>query len=302
MNFNCLIPELRVFDLEKSKKFYTEILGFSIAYQREDFAMVVLEDCQIMLQKLTLPSPQGSWNVSEDMKYPLGRGINFQIILPDISKVYNSLKKEKVKIFIDLLLSDYQENDIINNVLEFLVQDPDGYLLRFQQDITCWRLGNNQKLSDELFNLVLSGEKTATSYLYDENEKIESGFSVLTNWNKTKKTAVLPFFFVFCFVGKNLYYPQYFVEQYYRNNVYNPENHRAEDQHQYCKQSCDKTLFCDAANKSVNCPDNVKYGQSQNYFDDFGQRVKAFNYCVHNSPPILLLPLYTVVITISRGY
>ena len=190
MNFNCLIPELRVFDLEKSKKFYTEILGFSIAYQREDFAMVVLEDCQIMLQKLTLPSPQGSWNVSEDMKYPLGRGINFQIILPDISKVYNSLKREKVKIFTDLLLSDYQENSIVNHVLEFLVQDPDGYLLRFQQDITDWQLGDNQKLSDELFSLVLSGEKTATSYLYDENEKIESGFSVLTNWKKTEKLLI----------------------------------------------------------------------------------------------------------------
>lgn len=135
MNFNCLIPELRVFDLEKSKKFYTEVLGFEIKYARDDFAMVVLGDCQIMLQQLTLPSQKGSWNVSEDMKYPLGRGINFQIILPDISKVYYSLKRKNETIFIDLLVSDYKENDIINHVLEFLVQDPDGYLLRFQQDI-----------------------------------------------------------------------------------------------------------------------------------------------------------------------
>lgn len=102
-------------------------------------------------------------------------------------------------------------------------------------------------------------------------------------------------FFVFCFVGKNLYYPQYFVEQYYRNNVYNPENHRAEDQHQYCQQSCDQTFFCKTADKSVNCPDNVKYRQCQNYFDDFGQRVKAFYNCVHNSTSNLVYNYYTPV-------
>lgn len=135
MKFNCLIPELRVFDLKKSKKFYTEILGFKVEYSRSDFAMVVLGECQIMLQQLTLPSVNGSWNVTDDMEYPLGRGINFQIILPDIMPIYNSLKQKNVPIFIDMLISHYKKNDIVYNVKEFLVQDPDGYLLRFQQDI-----------------------------------------------------------------------------------------------------------------------------------------------------------------------
>ena len=187
MHFNCLIPELRVFDLEKSKKFYTEILGFEIAYARNDFAMLVLGNCQIMLQQLTLPSSNGSWNVTDDMKYPLGRGVNFQIILPDISQVYNSLKQHNIKIFIDLLVSDYQENEIINHVLEFLVQDPDGYLLRFQQDIVGWHFGDNKKMADELFDLVVKGNKTATSYLYNKNDKLNTGFSILANWDKTKK-------------------------------------------------------------------------------------------------------------------
>ena len=77
MDFNCLIPELRVFNLEKSIQFYTQILGFKIEYSRSDFAMLVLGKCQIMLQQLTLPSQIGSWNVTDDMTYPLGRGINF---------------------------------------------------------------------------------------------------------------------------------------------------------------------------------------------------------------------------------
>ena len=59
MKFNCLIPELRVFDIKKSKEFYTEVFGFRVEYEREDFAMMVLGDCQIMLQELTLPSRKG---------------------------------------------------------------------------------------------------------------------------------------------------------------------------------------------------------------------------------------------------
>ena len=50
-------------------------------------------------------------------------------------------------------------------MLEFLVQDPDGYLLRFQQDIVDWHFGDNKNMADELFDLVLKGDKTATSYL-----------------------------------------------------------------------------------------------------------------------------------------
>ena len=135
MNFNCLIPELRVTNLKKSKDFYTNTLGFKVEYEREDFAMVCLDKCQIMLQQLTLPSAPGSWNVSDDMQYPFGRGINFQIILPEIKSVYNKIKKHKYPIFIDLIESNYKENDINYHVLEFLVKDPDGYLLRFQQDL-----------------------------------------------------------------------------------------------------------------------------------------------------------------------
>ncbi len=187
MEFNCLIPELRVSDLEKSKMFYTKILGFKIEYEREDFAMVVLGKCQIMLQQLILPRVEGSWNVSEDMKYPFGRGINLQIILPDISIIYNSLKHNNIKLFIDLLLSDYQENDLNNHVLEFLVQDPDGYLLRFQQEVEDWCFADDKETADLLFNLVKKGDKTATSYIYEEHMKLNKGFSILTNWDKTER-------------------------------------------------------------------------------------------------------------------
>lgn len=135
MKFNCLIPELRVTNLSSSKEFYTKTLGFKIEYERSDFAMVSLNNCQIMLQQLTLPSVPGSWNVSDDIIYPFGRGINFQIILPNIMNIYKRLKQQNYPIFIEPIESHYKENDIDNHVLEFLIKDPDGYLLRFQQDL-----------------------------------------------------------------------------------------------------------------------------------------------------------------------
>ena len=36
MKYNRLIPELTVTNIERSKEFYTELLGFEIAYERPE--------------------------------------------------------------------------------------------------------------------------------------------------------------------------------------------------------------------------------------------------------------------------
>ena len=69
------------------------------------------------------------------------------------------------------------------------------------QNLEVWHLGKNKKQANKLFKLVLRGKKIATSYLYDENEKLTSGsYSILTNWDKKKQiliqttnTEVVPF-------------------------------------------------------------------------------------------------------------
>lgn len=165
-------------------------MGFKVEYERKDFAMMVQGDCQIMLQQLTLPSREGSWNVSDDMKYPFGRGINLQIIYPDISHIYCSLKRHRKDIFIDLLISDYIENGYVNHVLEFLVQDPDGYLLRFQQDIEDFCVGNDKETADEFFDMI-TREKNTSSNFYKEKTDSSYIFSILTNWDKTDRVVVL---------------------------------------------------------------------------------------------------------------
>lgn len=126
MKFNSLIPELSVTDIEKSKKFYLN-LGFKIMYERKEdkFCFLYLEDNQIMIEEIN-----NNWNVGE-MKYPFGNGINISMTVSDIDSFYESIISKKIVLFREIKTSKYRVDDIIYEDKEFLLQDPDGYLLRF---------------------------------------------------------------------------------------------------------------------------------------------------------------------------
>ena len=51
---NKLVPELSVSSFEKSLDFYTRVLGFSVAYQREEegFAFLTINGAQLMIDEL----------------------------------------------------------------------------------------------------------------------------------------------------------------------------------------------------------------------------------------------------------
>lgn len=126
MTFNKLIPELSVSDIEKSLKFY-QTLGFKIMYERKDdkFCFLELDGNQIMIEQIN-----DNWNVGV-LKYPFGRGINISMSIDNVEEYYNKLIKLNIKIFKELKKSKYRVNDVIYEDIEFLLQDPDGYLLRF---------------------------------------------------------------------------------------------------------------------------------------------------------------------------
>ena len=126
MKFNSLIPELSVTDIEKSKEFYLN-LGFKIMYERKEdkFCFLYLEDNQIMIEEIN-----NNWNVGE-MKYPFGNGINISMTVRDIDSFYERIISKKIVLFIKIKTSKYRVDDIIYEDKEFLLQDPDGYLLRF---------------------------------------------------------------------------------------------------------------------------------------------------------------------------
>ena len=127
MDFNKMIPELSVFDIEQTKRFYND-LGFKIEYERpeEKFVFMSFQDSQFMFEQIH----DYGWNIG-DLIYPLGRGINFSIAVDDIEGLYKLVKTLNLEIYRELNRSIYKVNGTEETQTEFLIQDPNGYLLRF---------------------------------------------------------------------------------------------------------------------------------------------------------------------------
>ena len=132
MYWNKIIPELSVTNLENSLNFY-KTAGFKVEYERPEnkFAFISLGEIQFMLQEL---SPDDKWDVGP-LKYPFGNGINFQLEISNLNKVYKNLKDSNYKITFDIEENWYRQDDKLLGNKEFLIQDPDGYLLRFFEDL-----------------------------------------------------------------------------------------------------------------------------------------------------------------------
>lgn len=134
MIFNKCIPELDVTNLKRALDFYL-LCGFKIEYERKEdkFAFLSLEGTQLMLQEL---SEENKWYVG-NLEYPFGRGVNFQVEVDDVESIYNKLKENNYKIAFPMEEKWYRDGNLLFGCKEFLVQDPDGYLFRFQSDLGC---------------------------------------------------------------------------------------------------------------------------------------------------------------------
>ena len=84
-----------------------------------------------MLQEIT---KNNKWDIAP-LTYPFGNGINFQLEVENLDAIYNNFKNSNYKITFDIEENWYrQDNKLLGNK-EFLIQDPDGYLLRFSEDL-----------------------------------------------------------------------------------------------------------------------------------------------------------------------
>lgn len=134
MEFNQLIPEFDVFNLEETLHFYVDLLGFKIEYDRKEerFAYLSFENVQIMVQEID--GGNNKWQTGA-LEYPLGRGINFEIDVDSIDGIYNRLKNANYEIFVDIEEHWYRQDNVLLGNREFLVKDPNGYLLRFSEEL-----------------------------------------------------------------------------------------------------------------------------------------------------------------------
>ncbi len=128
-----LTPELYCTDISISLPFYTNILGFTIEYQRpeEGFAMLERQGARIMLDQIGVDR---TW-LPAALEYPFGRGINLQIETDHVMTLYETVQKSGSTIFLPIENKWYRADDLCLGCRQFIVQDPDGYLLRFAESL-----------------------------------------------------------------------------------------------------------------------------------------------------------------------
>ncbi len=126
-----LVPELTVSDIAESLAFWCDGLGFAIAFDRPAarFAYLTRGLLQVMLCERN-----GRWEPAE-MRRPFGRGINLQLAVDRIDPVLASLERIGWPLYEAPADAWYRIGDHEGGQREFLVQDPDGYLLRFAEDL-----------------------------------------------------------------------------------------------------------------------------------------------------------------------
>ncbi|MCZ8153017.1 MAG: VOC family protein [Rhodobacteraceae bacterium] len=124
----ALVPELLVADLARSRAFYCDLCGFAVRFARPEDRFLYLElgAAQIMLEEMG----EEAW-VTGPMQAPFGRGINLQIEVEAVAPIAARLAAAGVVPFRALHEAWYREGDVEHGQAQLLVQDPDGYLLRF---------------------------------------------------------------------------------------------------------------------------------------------------------------------------
>jgi catechol 2,3-dioxygenase-like lactoylglutathione lyase family enzyme len=129
-----LVPELDVTDLDASLAFYCDVLGFQVRYLRpeERFAYLKREGAELMLEEAAGP---GRRFRTAPLERPFGRGANFQIQVTDAPGLVERVRGAGAPILIDLEDRWYRRGDGEVGNRQFVVVDPDGYLLRFFEDL-----------------------------------------------------------------------------------------------------------------------------------------------------------------------
>lgn len=140
ISFNPLLPEMIVSNLKDSLRFYCKIVGFNVEYERPEdgFAFITYHGSQLMLEQDSYKVTP--WRV-EPLEQPYGRGMNLSIECPNVSKLAKDLVDSGYALRKPIEEFWYREDKHLQGESNFLVLDPDGYLLRFAQDLGSKPLG-----------------------------------------------------------------------------------------------------------------------------------------------------------------
>ena len=127
-NWARCTPEILVSNFQASLAFY-KMLGFVDMYQRENFAYLDYQGAQFMIAQR-----DGGWETGE-MERPFGRGVNFQFSTNELDALMARVEKAGLPLYEGKKEKWRDLGGHKGGSVEYLVQDPDGYLLRFHQNI-----------------------------------------------------------------------------------------------------------------------------------------------------------------------
>ncbi|GAB6403977.1 bleomycin resistance protein [Pseudomonas sp. MHK4] len=135
MKMNALVPEMIVSDVQRSLAFYCQVLGFQVEYERPEhkFAFLSFQGSQLMLEEDDLQA-SSPWRVGP-LEPPYGRGMNLSIRCADANALAKAIEDAGIALRKPIEECWYRDNEREHGELNFLVLDPDGYLLRFNQSL-----------------------------------------------------------------------------------------------------------------------------------------------------------------------
>jgi catechol 2,3-dioxygenase-like lactoylglutathione lyase family enzyme len=130
----ALVPELAVTDLVASLAFWRDTLGFAVAYARpeEGFAYLKRGGAAVMLDQIGLGRDFDGGHLPRER--PFGRGVNLQIGIPALAPLVRALEDAAWPLFLPPETRVYRTDRGPVAQRQFVVADPDGYLLRFFED------------------------------------------------------------------------------------------------------------------------------------------------------------------------
>ena len=123
-----LVPEFAIADIVRSLAFYVGVLGFRILWERpeEGFAYLEREGAELMLDV-----PGANPWLAGPLQHPYGRGVSLQIEVSDVNALHAAVLAAGAPIFLPMEDKWYRAGDDLLGNRQFIVLDPDGYLLRF---------------------------------------------------------------------------------------------------------------------------------------------------------------------------
>ena len=131
-NWNALICEMMVEDYPASLVWWTTLIGMAPVFTRpgQKLALLAHEDgAQVMIYQR-----DGDWETGE-MEPPFGRGAVVQVFVGDVRAVQARFAASGHPFYVDLREKWRDWGDRLGGQREFLVQDPDGYLVMVAERI-----------------------------------------------------------------------------------------------------------------------------------------------------------------------